>query len=177
MGKNNLRQMYHSDVTRIPHDIRDQFLFITAGIVLLTSLINATTIKALVKGLGLTKVPLAKATLVNHTIDKLRYSAELRLELMKKDRFMGGADWSHVEKFLPEPWNPSKDEIFDKVENGLIKELRINLLNKEKSSYWKLFSKGLLGRRVALNLDGIIMIVLDINCKICASMRRKLFFS
>ena len=65
---------------------------------------------------------------------------------MKKDRFMGGADWSHVEKFLPEPWNPSKDEIFDKVENGLIKELRINLLNKEKSSYWKLFSKGLLGR-------------------------------
>ena len=135
-----------AETSSIPHDIRDQFLFITAGIVLLTSLINATTIKALVKGLGLTKVPLAKATLVNHTIDKLRYSAELRLELMKKDRFMGGADWSHVEKFLPEPWNLSKDEIFDKVENGLIKELRINLLNKEKSSYWKLFSKGLLGR-------------------------------
>ena len=40
-----------------------------------------------------------------------------------------------------------------------------------------IFNKGLLGRRVALNLDGIIMIVLDINCKICASMRRKLFFS
>ena len=135
-----------AETSSIPHDIRDQFLFITAGIVLLTSLINATTIKALVKGLGLTKVPLAKATLVNHTIDKLRYSAELRLELMKKDRFMGGADWSHVEKFLPAPWSPSKDEILDKVENGLIKELRINLLNKEKSSYWKLFSKGLLGR-------------------------------
>jgi hypothetical protein len=135
-----------AETSTIPHDIRDQFLFITAGIVLLTSLINATTIKALVKGLGLTKVPLAKATLVNHTIDKLRYSAELRLELMKKDRFMGGADWSHVEKFLPAPWSPSKDEILDKVENGLIKELRINLLSKEKSSYWKLFSKGLLGR-------------------------------
>ena len=106
-----------AETSSIPHDIRDQFLFITAGIVLLTSLINATTIKALVKGLGLTKVPLAKATLVNHTIDKLRYSAELRLELMKKDRFMGGADWSHVEKFLPAPWSPSKDEILDKVEN------------------------------------------------------------
>jgi NhaP-type Na+/H+ or K+/H+ antiporter len=135
-----------AETSSIPHDIRDQFLFITAGIVLLTSLINATTIKALVKGLGLTKVPLAKATLVNHTIDKLRHSAELRLELMRKDRFMGGADWSHVEKFLPTPWSPSKDETLDQVENGLIKELRINLLNKEKSSYWKLFSKGLLGR-------------------------------
>ena len=135
-----------AETSSIPHDIRDQFLFITAGIVLLTSLINATTIKALVKGLGLTRVPLAKATLVNHTIDKLRHSAELRLELMRKDRFMGGADWSHVEKYLPAPWSPSKDEILDQVENGLIKELRINLLNKEKSSYWKLFSKGLLGR-------------------------------
>jgi hypothetical protein len=135
-----------AETTSIPHDIRDQFLFITAGIVLLTSLINATTIKALVKGLGLTKVPLAKATLVNHTIDKLRHSAELRLELMRKDRFMGGADWSHVEKYLPAPWIPSKGETLEKVENGLIKELRINLLNKEKSSYWKLFSKGLLGR-------------------------------
>jgi hypothetical protein len=59
---------------------------------------------------------------------------------------MGGADWSHVEKYLPAPWSPSKDEILEQVENGLIKELRINLLNKEKSSYWKLFSKGLLGR-------------------------------
>ncbi len=135
-----------AETSSIPHEIRDQFLFITAGIVLLTSLINATTIKALVKALGLTKVPLAKATLVNHTIDKLRHSAELRLELMKKDRFMGGADWSHVEKFLPKSWSPKKDEIQDKVENGLVKELRINLLNKEKTSYWKLFSNGLLGR-------------------------------
>ena len=135
-----------AETSSIPYEIRDQFLFITAGIVLLTSLINATTIKALVKALGLTKVPLAKATLVNHTIDKLRYSAELRLELMKKDRFMGGADWSHVEKFLPKPWVPKNDEVLDKVENGLVKELRINLLNKEKTSYWKLFSNGLLGR-------------------------------
>ena len=135
-----------AETSSIPHEIRDQFLFITAGIVLLTSLINATTIKALVKALGLTKVPLAKATLVNHTIDKLRYSAELRLELMKKDRFMGGADWSHVEKYLPKPLVLKNDEVLDKVENGLVKELRINLLNKEKTSYWKLFSNGLLGR-------------------------------
>ena len=135
-----------AETSSIDHEIRDQFLFITAGIVLLTSLLNATTIKALVKGLGLTKIPVAKATLINHTIEKLRYSSELRLELMKKDRFMGGADWSLVEKFLPESWNPSKDEIQEEVDNGLIKELRLNLLNKERSSYWKFFSNGLLGR-------------------------------
>ena len=85
------------------------------------------------------------------------------LPLMRKDRFMGGADWSHVEKYLPAPWSPSKDEILDKVENGLIKELRINLLNKEKSSYWKLFSKGLLGRS-AYNLFGKDSIFMKNHC-------------
>ena len=51
-----------AETSTISHEIRDQFLFITAGIVFLTSIINATTIKALVKGLGLTKVHLKKAT-------------------------------------------------------------------------------------------------------------------
>ena len=79
-----------AETSNIDHEIRDQFLFITAGIVLLTSLINATTIKSLVKGLGLTKIPLSKATLLSNTLEKLRESSEKRLELMKKDRFMGG---------------------------------------------------------------------------------------
>ena len=75
--------------TSIDHGVRDQFLFITAGIVLLTSLINATTIKALVTGLGLTRMPVAKATLVSHSIERLKINSQERLQLMKNDRFMG----------------------------------------------------------------------------------------
>ena len=95
----------------IAQDVRDQFLFITAGIVLLTSLINATTIKFLVKSLGLTRIPVAKATLIAHSIEKLKVTSEMRIDLMKKDRFMGGADWSTVEKFLPKLWEPNKEDL------------------------------------------------------------------
>ena len=40
--------------------VRDQFLFLISGIVLLTLLVNATTIKALVNKLGLTELPAVK---------------------------------------------------------------------------------------------------------------------
>ena len=83
----------------MPSYIKDPFLFITAGIVLLTSLINATTIKAMVKGLGLTKITVARAA-ISHAIENLRESAEARLELMKNDRFMGGAEWEKVITYL-----------------------------------------------------------------------------
>ena len=63
---------------------------------------------------------------------------------MKNDRFMGGADWNTVEKFIPKIWNPEKEDVLEEVNNGLIMELRITLLSKKKSSYWKQFSKGLL---------------------------------
>ena len=38
--------------------VRDQFLFLISGIVLLTLLVNATTVKSLVNALGLTELPL-----------------------------------------------------------------------------------------------------------------------
>ena len=150
-----------AETSTISHEIRDQFLFITAGIVFLTSIINATTIKALVKALGLTKVHLAKATLLTNAIENLKKSSEKRLELMKKDRFMGGADWNTVEKFIPKIWNPEKEDVLEEVNNGLIMELRITLLNKEKSSYWKQFSKGLLAKKAFNLLEKINNELLD----------------
>ena len=149
--------------TSIDHEVRDQFLFITAGIVLLTSLINATTIKALVTRLGLTRMPVAKATLVSHSIERLKINSQERLQLMKNDRFMGGADWETVERYLPKLWNPAKDDLYEEEENGLLKEIRINLLNKEKSSYWKQFSKGLLGVKAYNILENISNELLDQN--------------
>ena len=104
--------------TSIDHEVRDQFLFITGSIVLLTSLINATTIKALVTRLGLTRMPVAKATLVSHSIERLKINLCERLQLMKNDRFMGGADWETVERYLPKLWNPSKDDLYEEEENG-----------------------------------------------------------
>ena len=145
----------------LPSFIKEPFLFITAGIVLLTSIINATTIKALVKGLGLTKITVARAAVITHAMENLRGSAEERLELMKNDRFMGGADWETVSKYLPKIWEPKEKDLLDKKENGGLIELRTVLLNREKTTYWNQFSKGLLGRKAYNQLVKIVDELLD----------------
>ena len=108
-------------------------------------------------------MPVAKATLVSHSIERLKINSQERLQLMKNDRFMGGADWETVERYLPKLWSPSKKDLFEEEENGLLKEIRINLLNKEKSSYWKQFSKGLLGVKAYNILENINNELLDQN--------------
>ena len=145
----------------MPSYIKDPFLFITAGIVLLTSLINATTIKAMVKGLGLTKISVARAAVISHAIENLRESAEARLELMKNDRFMGGAEWEKVSNYLPKLWKPDQNDLLDKQENGSLIELRTVMLNREKNVYWNQFSTGLLGRSAYNQLVKIVDELLD----------------
>ena len=145
----------------MPSYIKDPFLFITAGIVLLTSLINATTIKAMVKGLGLTKITVARAAIISHAVENLRESAEARLELMKNDRFMGGAEWEKVSNYLPKLWKPNQNDLLDKQESGGLIELRTVMLNREKSVYWNQFSTGLLGRSAYNKLVKIVDELLD----------------
>ena len=145
----------------MPSYIKDPFLFITAGIVLLTSLINATTIKAMVKGLGLTKITVARAAVISHAVENLRESAEARLELMKNDRFMGGAEWEKVSNYLPKLWKPNQNDLLDKQENGSLIELRTVMLNREKNVYWNQFSTGLLGRSAFNQLVKIVDELLD----------------
>lgn len=145
----------------MPSYIKDPFLFITAGIVLLTSLINATTIKAMVKGLGLTKISVARAAVISHAIENLRESAEARLELMKNDRFMGGAEWEKVSYYLPKLWKPNQNDLLEKKERGSLIELRMVMLNREKNVYWNKFSTGLLGRSAYNKLVKIVDELLD----------------
>ena len=142
-------------------EIKEQFLFITAGIVLLTSLINATTIKALVKGLGLTKIPYGRSVIIAHAVDKLRTNSEERISLLQKDRFMSGANWAAVEKFLPKLWAENDKELIRNPSEGSLPELRTVLLNKEKKSYWNQFSNGLLGRKAYNQLTKITNELLD----------------
>ena len=83
--------------------IRDQFLFLISGIVLLTLLVNATTIKFLVNGLGLTRIPAVKAKMMTATSASIVKNCENEMDVLKSDSFLGGANWSRVRDFLPQP--------------------------------------------------------------------------
>lgn len=157
----------------IDESIRNQFLFYTAGIVTLTLVINATTIKALLNILGLTDIPPAKQKMILNAKNYLRNAAENSMEKLKNDRFLGRANWESVEAYLPEGPGDIKIKL-DEGKYSNLYEKRRRVLEKEKSSYWNQFKEGLLGPIAVRNLTDAINEIIDSEGKISLSERKDL---
>lgn len=138
--------------------IQHEFLFLTAGIVTLTLLVNATTVKWLLNKLGITKIAPAKAMMIADAKQYLRQSAENSIERLKTDRFLSRANWKDVKNYLPEKPEKSVDE-YEKIET--ITETRRRVLEKEKSSYWHQFKNGMLSAKAVRALTEDIDELLD----------------
>jgi NhaP-type Na+/H+ or K+/H+ antiporter len=159
-----------SSESSIDPEIRTQILSLTAGIVFLTSLINATTIKPLIDWLGLTKVGEARLQLLEQTVSMLRKGSEKELSKLKENRFMSGADWDAVSTYLPE----AKDVKTTVKEVDTLFETRKRMLFKEKESYWRQFSEGLLSPAAVQNLSDEIDHLLDFNGRESLAKRKDL---
>jgi NhaP-type Na+/H+ or K+/H+ antiporter len=156
----------------IAQEIRDDFLFLTAGLVTLFSLVNATTIKYVVNGLGLTRIAPAKALMMHSAKSYLRQSTENSIEKFKQDRYLNRANWDIVRTFLPE-----KPEVEN--EEGLqldsqIAETRRRILEREKSSYWNQFREGMLGSTAVRRLSDAINEIMDEGGLVSLSKRKDL---
>lgn len=156
---------------QIPADIRSQILFYTAGIVALSSLINATTIGYFIKKLGLTNISTAQAQLITNNQHFIRENSEGMIDKLKTDRFMSGANWERVRKYLPGIDRVNGDE---RIETKPIWETRKRLLNKEKGTYWKQFDEGLLGRDAVQTLSSSLDVMMDEDGQIALSDRTDL---
>jgi NhaP-type Na+/H+ or K+/H+ antiporter len=143
----------------ISKEIKDQFLFFTAGIVTLTLLINASTIKYIVSYLGLTKVTPAKAQMLTNAREYLHESTKKQVERLKTDRFIKRSDWEHVDKYLPRQAEAVETRGVAATES--IAEIRKRFLESEKSSYWHQFRDGLLGAEAVKILSDNISHLLD----------------
>lgn len=153
--------------------IRNQFLFYTAGLVTLTLLINATTIKALLIKLGMTEIPPAKQKMIQNAKNYLRQTTETSIEKLKDDRFLNRANWDTVRLYLPEESEEKEIEL-NEGKNANLFETRRLILEKEKSSYWNQFKEGLLGPIAVKNLTEAINDIIDKDGKIPLSERKDL---
>lgn len=156
----------------ISKEIKDQFLFFTAGIVTLTLLINASTIKYLVKYLGLTNISPAKAQILTNARDYLHESSKGQIERLKTNRFIRKSDWGEVERYLPEPGEKLETEGVGTTES--IAEIRKRFLETEKSSYWHQFRDGLLGAEGVKILSDNISHLLDEGGEVSLEERKDL---
>ena len=153
--------------------VRDQFLFLISGIVLLTLLVNATTVKALVNYLGLTELPAVKKLMFSNASGNVAEGCEQEMDLLKDDRFLSGANWGLVRDYLPEPvaYPLTADEL---EQMDTLAETRRRLLEKERSSYWAQFRSGLLSARAVAQLDNNLSEFLDKQGKVPMNNREYL---
>ncbi|MFW6224757.1 MAG: cation:proton antiporter, partial [Bacteroidota bacterium] len=142
----------------IPETIRNQFLFLTAGVVTMTLVINATTIGWLVEKLGITKLSPAKAAMIHNSRQYLRQAVENWTVKMKNDRYINRANWNIVEQYYPDVPEQIESE---HTETNTISEIRRRILEKEKSSYWHQFKDGMIGEGAVRTLTDAINEILD----------------
>lgn len=157
--------------SRIPFEPRNQLLSLTAGIVILTSLINATTVRWLIDKLGLSKIGDIKAGLMMQSLQQIRLSGEKEIEKFKENRYMSGADWDKVSSFLIDANAVEEKPQHFNLEDA-IAETRKRLLQKEKESYWRQFSMGMLSSEGVNLLSDQIDALLDFGGKIPLSERQ-----
>lgn len=76
-----------------------QFLFQTAGIVVLTLVLNGTTTKILLETLKLTEISAGRLQDMANATRQLIASQMRTLAMLKHDRFLADANWKIVEKY------------------------------------------------------------------------------
>ncbi len=144
----------------LPASLRSEILLVTAGVVLLSILINGTTISGLLRILGLDRPPpsdrLAQLTSaisvledVGRRIDQAAVSRDLRT-----------VNWQEVKSDLRQQQERLRDDIaatkeeldaasFDEKDRGYWRQV----LSIERGAYWAAFSQGMLSRRAARILN------------------------
>jgi len=144
----------------IPELLREQILFLTAGIVFLTIVINGSTMEWLLHRLQLDKLPPAKEA----SVQKARQSLDKQMNeflktlinspffnLIKMDFFkLSGGDIQ------------ADDEVMIKAEEKTTAFMR-RLLEIERSDYWRQFEDGYIGRQATSVLSRSVEQALDNN--------------
>lgn len=133
---------------RMPTELGDQILFLTAGIVVLTLLVNGTTMRLVLQWLELSKLPPAKQTTVDRAKHQIEQEMATLLPQLRKDGFFQDADWKLIEQQISLKGTNIKNYVEDgrpATAEELDCEFRRRLLEAERKNYWLQFQQGLLG--------------------------------
>ncbi|KAL9955551.1 hypothetical protein ACROYT_G036889 [Oculina patagonica] len=159
----------------------------TAGIVMCTLLVNATTMKKLLEKLGMSDISDAKKIAMANAVRQVQESNQRTLTMLKADRFLADADWDMAERDC-EMHNPYMDvegeydeetpllvrlstcpncessvpnEPSPKEFAEMTNDGRVRLIKALKVSYWKQFEHGMLSREAVQALINLADTAMD----------------
>ncbi|XP_055505585.1 sodium/hydrogen exchanger 10-like isoform X2 [Leucoraja erinacea] len=169
-------------------NVRNKILLHVSGTVILTLLINGTTMGWIIDTLGLSDIPAPKRMAMYSAIQRIRESEANTFSLLKMDRFLADANWVMAEKLvqIDDPYkrnmrNLTVDSIQPSTRSArcpdcekaiawepsvreiddMMEEARIRLLKAQKTSYWRQYSAGMLNRQAARALISITENTID----------------
>jgi sodium/hydrogen exchanger 10/11 len=172
----------------IEEKIGSKVLFHVAGIVCLTLLINATTVKPLLRLLGMSDMSTAQQLSLMAAVRRVRQTAAHAMAMLKEDRFLCDANWEKVEAavHIDDPYKTEEIEFIEDQLTGdsegchcpacdtvvppvlkpkelaeMAEEARQRYIKAERTSYWKQFEHGMLGREAVKLLQGVADSVMD----------------
>ncbi|WP_163339409.1 cation:proton antiporter [Desulfopila sp. IMCC35008] len=147
-----------------PQLVGDQVLFLCAGIVVLTILINGTSMGAVLRWLKLDRLPPGKQATVNRASHSIHQELQLLNKQMQDNDFFMGADWdevnSHIKMGDTEP-SSSTGAPTEASEQDQAIAFRRRILEAERRVYWAQFEEGALGRTATLLLVEAVEHALD----------------
>ncbi len=150
----------------IPQSIGDQILFLCAGIVVLTILINGTTMKSVLHWLGLDKLPIAKQATLDKASLAIRHAIDSELPKLKRADFIRQADWQAIHSSLSERVSTPHLDIEAIEEQASDEELEIafrrRILEAERKTYWLFVRQGIISSETAAILSESVENALDV---------------
>ena len=145
----------------IPKEIGDQILFLTAGIVVLTILINGLTMEKLLAYLELDRLPAAKEATVQKAKSIVYSDVQKYLPHLKSDKFLQNVCWEDIKeiKRFESNYESTLQEVVK--EEDLSIAFRRRLLESERKYYWETYKGGTLGAAATKSLAMIVEEALD----------------
>jgi len=150
-----------SQDSRISAELGGQILFLAAGIVVLTILINGTSMRLVLKYVGYDKLPAAKQAVVDKARNRVVGELRALIPKLQTSQFFRQADWPSVKKDV----DAAAVEISPvKKASGQDLELafRRRLLESERKDYWNQFDRGLLSSETVKVLVDSVEHILDV---------------
>ena len=141
----------------------DQVLFLCAGLVVLTILINGSTMGALLAWLDLDHLPPGKRATVERTRHQVTRELGELLSRLESSEFLQSADWHQVRALVKLSEQTAADEVTAEAasEQSQVTDFRRRLLEAERRHYWTQFEQGMIGRTATQHLLETVEHALD----------------
>ena len=143
--------------TNMPAALREQILFLTAGIVFLSIVINGSSMEWLLQKLHLDKLPAAKELSVRKAQHEINEQMQSFFKTLRHNPFFDKVKFDSLDVLLNKEKKLSEKVEQEDMEVAFMRRL----LEIERSDYWRQFEEGHIGRQATFILSRSIEQALD----------------